>query len=342
MAPTKLASIVLTLSASSWCCYGQEHSIVTNLQYRLTQGDLGELTPAPFHNTRTLRIEEGGELLIRHCSEDPVEWAQDRMFFRLAHRHALSSTSCRERSSPSMHVVSHPLEDASIETRIHFDLHGPNNPLGHFGELVRNRLTFGRTSEYAVYRGLVQSRNDPDTAVPAPAYDFAAHAGEFYRSVASPSALASAVFAGAAISVMSRGSNWGSGHARYDNRMAASLAGSAVRRGIEFGVAAALQQDETFRVSQEERFGRRMKAALYNSMFVPGRGGDELAFPRIAAAVGTGWTVCTWHPWTVEACNPWVGTALILSKYVLTSYWHEFRPDIKHQIEKRRRAFQRP
>ena len=94
------------------------------------------------------------------------------MFFRLAHRHALSSTSCRERSSPSMHVVSHPLEDGSIETRIHFDLHGPNNPLGHFGELVRNRLTFGRTSEYAVYRGLVQNRNDPDTAVPAPAYDF--------------------------------------------------------------------------------------------------------------------------------------------------------------------------
>ena len=31
-----------------------------------------------------------------------------------------------------------------------------------------------------------------------------------------------------------------------------------------------------------------------------------------------------------------------LSKYVLTSYWHEFRPDIKHQMAKRRRAFQRP
>ena len=66
-----------------------------------------------------------------------------------------------------------------------------------------------------------------------------------------------------------------SGDSRYVNRMAANLAGTAVRRGIEFGVAAALQQDQTFRVSQEERFGRRMKAALYNSMFVPGRGGND-------------------------------------------------------------------
>lgn len=337
----KFRAIFLSLFANGSFCYGQAHSLLTNLQYRLTQGDLGELTPAPFNNSRTLRIEHGGESLIEDCLEHRLKWTKDRMVFRLAHRHASSSTSCRERSSPSMHVVSYPLPDGSLETRIHFDLHGPNNPLGHFGELVRNRLTFGRTSEYAVYRGLVQIRNDPDRAVPTPAYNFRSHAADFYKAAFGPGAFAAAAVAGAAYSAMTRDSNWGEGPARYANRIEANLAANAIRRGIEFGAAAALQQDENFGVSQEQQFGRRMKAALYHSLFVPGRGGDEVAFPRIAAAIGAGWTAHAWHPWTVQAPNPWVGTAVILSKYVLTSYWREFRPDIKHRIEKGRQAIRR-
>jgi hypothetical protein len=335
----KFLGIVLYLFASGAFCDGQVHSLVTNLQYRLTSGDLGEITPAPFSNSRTLRIEKGGDLLLKDCREQGLKWAQDSILFRLAHLHAASSISCRERSSPSMHVVSYPMADGSIETRIHFDLHGPNNPLGHFGEIVRNRLTFGRTSEYAVYRGLVRSRKDPNTAVPAPAYNYSAHAADFYKAAFGPRVFATAVLVGAARSAVSRNPNWGDGRARYVNRIEANLANNAIRQAIEFGVAAALQQRQTAGRSNEEQFGKRMKSALYRSFIVPGRGGDELAFPRIAAALGAGWTAHAWHPWSVQAPDPWVGTAINLSRYVLRSYWREFRPDIKQQFDRGRRLF---
>src|SRR5689334_25426473 len=55
------AAVILLSSALA----GQEpQSLVTNLQYRLTWGDLGEIVPAPFKSFRGLRISSGGEGLL--------------------------------------------------------------------------------------------------------------------------------------------------------------------------------------------------------------------------------------------------------------------------------------
>ncbi len=257
------------------------------------------------------------------------------MLFRLAHRHAASSTSCRELASPGMHVVSVPRPDGTRETRIHFDLHGPRNPIGHFGEVVRNRLTFGRTSEYEVYRGLMKRQGAAN--IPPPAYDLGAHFRAYYRGTFGVSALAGAAFSGSARAMLSQRPEWGEGSERFSNRVEAALIRNTLQRSIEFGVGAALQQDETFKTSGEEAMGRRLRLALYHSVFVKGRGGDELAFPRIAAALGTTWVTQRWHPWTTDTQNVWVGTAIVLSSYVLKSYWHEFRPDIKRELARFRR-----
>jgi hypothetical protein len=338
----KFLLVNLCLAITCGYCNAQTHTIVTNLQYRLTQSDdLGDVTPAPFANARTLRIEQGGDLLLQDCLDNPQKWARDSLLFRLGHRHAASTTSCREHSSPSMHVVFYPRPDGSQEARIHFDLHGPRAPVRHFGELVRNRLTFGRTSEYAVYRGLVKGRGDPNIAVPPAAYDFSAHARAYYKAAFGPSALAGAVISGTTNALISRDSDWGAGGSRYSNRVQASLAQHILRQSIEFGVGAALQQDQAFAISNEQQFGRRVKSALYHSLFVPGRGGDELAFPRIAAALGTSWITYGWHPWRQQAPNPWVGTAIRLSNYALASFWTEFRPDIKRQLSKSLQVFKR-
>jgi hypothetical protein len=328
---------ILFLLVTCLSSYGQTHNLPTNLQYRLTQGDLGDVTPAPFRNSRTLGIEQGGDLLLQDCLDHPLKWARDSMVFRLGHRHAASTTSCREYTSPSMHVVFYPRGDGSHEARIHFDLHGPRDPVGHFGEVVRNRLTFGRTSEYAVYRGLAKARDDPNTPVPPPAYDFSAHLATYYKAAFGPSALARGVFTGGVRAMIGREPAWGQGTTRYRNHVEANLVQNVLKQSIEFGVGAALQQDETFATSHQERVGARVKSALYHSLFVQGRGGNELAFPRIAAAVGTSWITYQWHPWTQEAPNPWVGTAMQLSRYALASYWHEFRPDIKRQLTKLKR-----
>src|SRR5437588_5842621 len=87
----KFLPVLVFLGTSSVFCYGQTHNLVTNLQYRLKQGDLGDVAPAPFENSRTLRIEEGGELLIQDCLDHPTKRTRDRTLFRLAHRHAASS-----------------------------------------------------------------------------------------------------------------------------------------------------------------------------------------------------------------------------------------------------------
>lgn len=234
-----------------------------------------------------------------------------------------------------MHVVSVPLADGTRETRIHFDLHGPRNPIGHFGEVVRNRLTFGRTSEYEVYRGLMKRRGDPN--IPPPAYDLREHFREYYRGTFGVGAFAGAALSGTAHAMMSGAPAWGDGNERYMNRVEAALVRNTLRRSIEFGVSAALQQDESFETSGEESLGRRVRSAAYHSLFVKGRGGDELAFPRIAAAIGTSWVTQKWHPWTTDTQNVWVGAAIVLSTYVAKSYWHEFRPDLKRELARFRR-----
>ncbi len=137
--------------------------------------------------------------------------------------------------------------------------------------------------------------------------------------------------------MLSSAPEWGAGRERYANRMEAAIVRRTMQQTIEFAVGAALQQDETFQTSGEEALGRRMRSALYHSLFVKGRGGEELAFPRIAAALGTSWVTSNWHPWRTDSQNVWVGTAVVLSQYAVRSYWYEFRPDIKRELARLRR-----
>jgi hypothetical protein len=53
----------------------------------------------------------------------------------------------------------------------------------------------------------------------------------------------------------------------------------------------------------------------------------------VAAAVGTGFIVHNWHPWQQQDINPWMQTTSILSRYVLQSFWQEFKPDIKSTLK---------
>jgi hypothetical protein len=90
----------------------------------------------------------------------------------------------------------------------------------------------------------------------------------------------------------------------------------------------------TYQTLGKGSVGRRATHALYSAFFVPGRQHDELAFPRIAAAVGTPWVMRPWHPGQPAPPNPWVQTAFILGRYILKSYWEEFKPDVKEGVSK--------
>src|SRR5262249_37257113 len=89
-----------------------------------------------------------------------------------------------------------------------------------------------------------------------------------------------------------------------------------------------------FAPSGQQGFQRRAASALYRTFIVPGRDGNELAFPRIAAAFGTVWVAQRWHPWQETAPAGWTQAGWILARYVARSYWAEFKPEIGRAIRK--------
>ena len=336
----KRLGIAILFCVASATLWGDEpRTIESNIRYRIARGDLaspGEIEPAPADSRRTLRIEYGIDQLLHECLADSDHWEKDPFVFRLAHRHPASSIGCRERSSPSMHIVFHDGVDGSKEGRVHFDLYGPDKKLPHAFEVVRNRLTFGRTSEYDVYRGLVRANPNAGLPLPKPRYDLSAHAKKYLHDAFGPAAIGMAVTSGAASSLLysvRNGSELGNGP--YVDRIARNLVRNGISQSIEFGAAAFLQQDQGFSPSHDGGIGKRIRIAAYHSLFVKGRQGDELAFPRIAAALGTPWAMHSWQsPRGVAAQDPWLQASLLFGRYLVRSYWAEFRPEIMRAVYK--------
>jgi hypothetical protein len=158
------------------------------------------------------------------------------------------------------------------------------------------------------------------------AQDFRSPASQYASAVLGPGAVAEAMVSASVISAV--------GDRRFVSRIGASLARNGVQQSIQFGAAALLKQDERFTPLREGSAGRRMRSALYRSFFVRGRVGDEIAFPRLAAAVGTGWVTHEWHPWQQANPNPWLTASAILCGYVARSYWQEFKPEIKRGLRR--------
>lgn len=326
----------LLIAASS--LRGDEPStIASNLEYRLAWGDLGSpgtVVLAPPESRRAVRLTHGGEELLQLCANNPGRWQKDPLLFRFGHSHPGSTIGCRERTSPSVHVVFYRRPGDSREAWVHFDLHGPNNVIAHIGEVARNRMTFGRTSQHEVFRGLVRTNPDGSDLVPRPKYHFTAQGRQYLHKAFGYNAAGMAVASAAGSTALGKTTGWGLGGVTYQDRVYTNLARNAVAQSIEFGTAAFLQQDQGFASSTESGFGRRARSALYRSFFVRGRHGDELAFPRIAAALATPHVMAPWHPAGQAAPDPWVQSALMLSRSIARSYWAEFKPDIKRATKK--------
>jgi hypothetical protein len=318
----------------------EPRSIESNFLYRQTWGDLGvpgSIVTLPAGSRRAVHLGEGAGQLLDLCQQHSATWQKDPLIFRLAHRGAATSIGCREKSSPSLHVVFYAGQDGEREAWAHFDLHGPQNPLVHMTEVFRNRMTFGRTSSHEVYRGLVRTNvyHHPESteSVPFPRYDLRAHTREYLHNIAGANATGVAAATGV-FSLALRNSFGDRVTETYRDRIKTNLLRNTIQHSIEFATAAFLQQDQRFITSGELGFSRRVKIALRRSFFVPGRDGDELAFPRIAAAMFTPVAMRSWNPRRTVPQNPWVQTGFLLARYVMRSYWAEFKPEIKNSVRK--------
>ncbi len=273
---------------------------------------------------------------MQDCLDHPEKWWRDPLIYRFGHRQPLTTIGCREYKSPSMHAVFYLQPDGAREAWIHFDLHGPRDLVGHSLEVMRNRLTLGHTSQSDVYRSFVRQTGDTGAASPPTNYDYRTNLDRYVSRTFAPHNFITAAFSSAAVSAIHRGDAWGRGPERYLNHFEGKVVRHSIRETIEFGAAALLHQEQTFVPSTSDRMGARTRSAVYHAFFVPERNGDELAFPRVAAAFGTGMMVSHWHPWMRKEPSPGLIAGMILSKYVGESLWREFRPDVKRAVRKGR------
>ena len=340
---SRLVAAVAVLLMPYVCSGADGHyTIEDNFRYRLSWGDLGDLKQfiaAPGESRRALRLAEGGEQLLDLCRKDPEHWQKDPLLFRFGHSHPTSTIGCRERSSPSLHAVFYRQPDDSREAWVHFDLHGPQAALPHLSEVIRNRMTFGRTDESEVHRSLVRAAHDAGEPVPPPRYNAAEHARQYLHDAFGPSAVAIAIGSAAATSAFQNAAGWQLQNSRFLDRVSANIVRNALAQSIQFGASAFLQQEQKFQPSHERGFRRRAGQALYRSFFVPGRDGEELAFPRIAAALGTPWAMRPLYAAQRRSPDPWVETGQLFGRYVVRSFWAEFHPEISRTA---RKMFHRP
>src|ERR1700722_19071208 len=96
------------------------HTIKSNIQYRLTRGDLPKLVFG-VERAKNVEVTEGGEDLLENCLADPAGWTQDGLLFRLAHTHAAAIQSCRENRSPSMHAIFRKRPGKPLQVWVHLD-----------------------------------------------------------------------------------------------------------------------------------------------------------------------------------------------------------------------------
>src|SRR5262245_57916391 len=98
------SAIVFAVAALS---FGGDEPRTTgsNLIYRTHFGDIGTPFAAPVETRRHLRIAAGAEELLELCQTHPEQWSQDSLINRFGHSHSFTTIGCRERGTPSMHIV---------------------------------------------------------------------------------------------------------------------------------------------------------------------------------------------------------------------------------------------
>src|SRR5580698_3956304 len=159
------AAILLALlsSLAGWAQELEHQTIKSNIEYRLSRGDLPKLSLG-LERPKEVEIVDGSEELLQECLADPVTWSEDPLVFRLAHTHAASIQSCRENRSPSMHVIFRKVGDEPLEAWAHFDGHGAqtsDSRLAHLGEFLYHKITFQNSDEDRMFENLERSFSNP-------------------------------------------------------------------------------------------------------------------------------------------------------------------------------------
>jgi hypothetical protein len=333
-------SLALLFSLAGMAQEPGSHTIKSNIQYRLTKGDLPSLSFG-IEKAKNVEVIGGGEELLQSCLNDPATWTQDPLLFRLAHTHAASIRSCRENRSPSLHAIFRKVPDEPLHVWVHLDGHGSQTlgiRMAHLGEVIFHKVTFQNNDQDRMFENLQLSFSDPpktspDLAIPLAASDRLTLFTD--KTVTRIQPYISSVASSAFFQLFSPTSVWGHGADRFTNHLVASFTQRLATYGIQAGAAAALHEDLRYKPSLSRNVWKRSEHALLSTFVLETPRGKDIALANIVAAVGSGMIINASLPGRENSNHPgtWGFAGLDLLGFAEGNLWNEFKPDIKHFLK---------
>lgn len=127
---------------------------------------------------------------------------------------------------------------------------------------------------------------------------------------------------------------WGQGGAGYGKRVGSSIASSAVRAGLAFGLDSALHQDPRYYRSGSTGVWPRAKHALRATILTrTDSGGETFSTWRIGSAYGAAFISEQWYPDRYHTVrHGFVSGSTRLGFDVIKNVIAEFWPDMKKKI----------
>ena len=130
---------------------------------------------------------------------------------------------------------------------------------------------------------------------------------------------------------------WGQGGAGYSKRVGSSVASSAIRAGLAFGLDSALHQDPRYYRSGSDGFWPRTKHVLRGTFLTrTDSGGETFSTWRVGSAYGAAFISQQWYPDRYHTVrHGFVGGSTRLGFDVVKNVIAEFWPDMKKKISRR-------
>jgi hypothetical protein len=340
-------SLALLSSLAGRAQQPEQRTITSNLEYRLTRGDLPELSFG-VETAKNVEVIEGGEELLQSCLNDPMKWSLDPLLFRLAHSHAASIQSCRENRSPSMHVIFLKTAGEPLQAWAHLDGHGAQTSesrMAHLGEFLYHKITFQNNDQERMFENLERSFSmplgiSPDRTIPLTGRNRLTLFAD--KTVAEEQPYAASLVSSATLMLMSPTRIWGHGADDYTNHLVASFTRRLVTYGLQSGAAAALHEDLRYRPSLSRSLWKRSGHALFSTLVLETPRGNDIAFANLAAAVGSAAIINASRPGqeyptqeNLSHMGMWDLAGANFLGFAEGNLWNEFKPDIKHLVRSR-------
>jgi hypothetical protein len=129
---------------------------------------------------------------------------------------------------------------------------------------------------------------------------------------------------------------WGGGGEAFGKRLGNAYAEHVIHRTLQYGISAALHEDNRYFVSGQTGFFRRTKYAIASTMLARhDNGSRSFSFSRFGSAAGAAFISREWQPRsTTSAGDGAVSFGVTMATDLGVNMFREFWPSLKHHTRK--------